>query len=63
MDERVALSLMSASNLVLEPKAEDGGTSEVMLVRKDLEKVGGREQNILLATRAFTPKSASCFPI
>jgi hypothetical protein len=54
---------MSISNLVLEPKVEDGGRSEVMLVRKDLGKAGGREWDISLATRAFAPKSPNCFPV
>ena len=33
-----------ASNLVPEPRVESGGRSEVMLVRKDLHKAGGRIQ-------------------
>jgi len=50
IDEQVKISLMSANNLVLEPKMEGGGRSEVMLVRKDLKKAGGRELDI--STRA-----------
>jgi hypothetical protein len=43
IDEQVEASLMWASNLVLEPRLEGGGRSEVTPVRKDLEKAGGRE--------------------
>jgi hypothetical protein len=43
IDEQVEVSLMSANNLVLEPRVEGGGRSEVTPVRKDLEKAGGRE--------------------
>jgi hypothetical protein len=35
---------MSANNLVLEPKVESGEGNEVMPVRRDLHKPGGRIQ-------------------
>jgi hypothetical protein len=35
---------MSANNLVLEPRVEGGERNEVMLVRKDLNKAGGKIQ-------------------
>lgn len=46
IDEQVEASLMWASNLVLEPKVEGGGRSEVMLIREDLEKAGRRQRDI-----------------
>jgi hypothetical protein len=45
IDEQVEAFLMWASNLVLEPRVEGGGRSEVILVREDLHKAGGREDN------------------
>jgi hypothetical protein len=35
---------MWANNLVLAPRVENGGRSEVILVRNDLHKAGGRIQ-------------------
>jgi hypothetical protein len=42
IEEQVEVFLMWASNLVPEQRAESGGRSEVMLVRKDLHRAGGR---------------------
>jgi hypothetical protein len=45
IDEQAEASLMSASSLVPEPRAEGGGRSGVTLARKDLHKAGGRGHN------------------
>lgn len=35
---------MSTNKLVIEPRMEGGGRSEVMLVKEDVDKAGGRAQ-------------------
>jgi hypothetical protein len=53
IDEQVEVSLMSANNLVLEPRVEGGGRSEATLVRKDLHKAGGNIQTKEVGIYAF----------
>jgi len=46
---------MWANNLVVAPRVESGGRSEVILVRKDLHKAGGREQDTSHESKILIP--------